>query len=51
MAEREGFELPIALRLRLISSLLEFLQVINVHAPFASITSAGVTLVSILVLV
>ena len=43
MAEREGFEPPIALRLCLISSLLYLLIIVNVYAPFASLTSVGVT--------
>jgi len=43
MAEREGFEPPIAFRLCLISSLLYLLIIVNVYAPFASMTSAGVT--------
>ena len=43
MAERGGFEPPIALRLCLISSLLYLLIIVNVYAPFASLTSVGVT--------
>ena len=43
MADREGFEPPIVLRLCLISSLIYLLRIVNVHAHFASMISVGVT--------